>query len=425
MKVVRPEDLRKYRRSLSTVDPKYFQTVEKIVEDVKTRGDAAVLEHTRRLDHVEAADFSLFVSEAEFAAAQQSVIKDYNDIYSYFLHAAQNIKNFHIKQLQQSWEFEQDGCVFGQKISPISRTGLYVPGGLGFYPSSLVMNLIPAVVAGVQDITLASPPDPQGQLHPLLLTLARELGATRVLKAGGAQAIAALAYGTETIPKVYKITGPGNIYVALAKRMVIGAVGIDSIAGPSEVAILSDGQVSPDWLAMDLCAQAEHSEGTAVFLISSRQGEIEEVQKALEVLLPTLPRADLIRKCLEEDSFGVTVKDLDDGFDIINRIAPEHLEVMVDLPRAEILDRVENAGAIFLGKWSPVPLGDYYAGPNHVLPTNGTAVYSSPLGVYDFIKRSSYMELDQAYIRKNVTEISTMARFESLEAHARSVELRK
>lgn len=425
MKIVKPTDLQDFRRTLSQVDPVYFDRVSAIVEAVRAQGDQAVLRYTRELDQVRDPDFSLWVTEQEYDQAAEQVKTGYQDVYEHFLSAAENIREFHRHQIQQSWEYSREGAVFGQKISPIQKAGVYVPGGLGFYPSSLIMNLVPAVVAGVPDITLASPPDEQGRIHPLLLTLARELGAARVLKAGGAQAVAALAYGTETVDRVYKITGPGNIYVALAKRLVMGVVGIDSIAGPSEVAILSDGSVPPEWVAMDLCAQAEHSLGTAVFLISLKAGEIEKVLQALEQMLPTLPRAELIRQCLSEDSFAVTVSDSNEAFDIINRIAPEHLEILAPLPRETVLSRVSHSGAVFLGGLCPVPLGDYFAGPNHVLPTNGTAVYSSPLGVYDFIHRTSYLEVNQTYIDRHSDTVAAMARFEDLEAHARSLEMRR
>ncbi len=425
MKIVDYSELSRYHRNLSEVEPKFFESTEKIVHDVHKNGDKAVIKYTARFDGIDPGSYNLIVTEQEIEVANHIVEQKYQDVYQYFLDASKNIRSFHEHQLQQSWEFEKNGALLGQKIAPISKVGVYVPGGLAPLPSSVLMNLIPATIAGCEDITLATPPQKDGSIHPLLLTLAHDLGASRILKAGGAQAIAAMAYGTESVPPVYKITGPGNIYVALAKRMVMGTVGIDSFAGPSEVAILCDDSVDPEWIAYDLCAQAEHSLGTAVFLITTSREYLDEVFSSLETILPTLERRNIIEDCLSRDSFATVVKDMKQGFEIINRIAPEHLQVISQLDTAQVLDSIEHAGAIFIGSHTPVACGDYYAGPNHVLPTNGTATFSSPLGVYDFMTRTSYMELSPAYIGKFGDNIATMARFEGLEAHARSVQVRK
>ena len=423
MKIISANELSSYRRSLGEVDKKYFDRVEKIVRDIEYQGDKALREYTRKLDKVKG-DISFFVSKEEILQAEERVLSEFSDIYRYFQNAAHNIENFHRHQITESWHYHDRGNLYGQDIRPLERVGVYVPGGRAFYPSSVLMNLIPAKVAGVKDITLATPPNADGQIHPLLICLAKELGATRILKAGGAQAIAALAYGTESVHRVDKITGPGNTYVMLAKRLLMGVVGIDSIAGPSEVAILSDGKIDPRWVAYDLCAQAEHSDGTAVFLISNDEDFIKKVSDELEILIPRLERGEIIRKSIEKDSFAVIVDNIEQGFEIVNQIAPEHLEVQCDMNAGEIMKRVRNAGAVFIGNYTPVATGDYYAGPNHVLPTNGTAVFSSPLGVYDFVKRTSYLQLNHAYLESKGHQIEAMARFEGLEAHALSIKAR-
>ena len=320
--------------------------------------------------------------------------------------------------------FTRDGNLFGQLILPVEKVGVYVPGWKAFYPSSVLMNIIPAKVAGVDEVVICTPPNIHGKANPLVLTLARELGASKVYKLGGAQAIAALAYGTESVAPVSKITGPGNIYVATAKRLVSGFVGIDSIAGPSEVVLLADQSADPELVAIDLCAQAEHDESTAVFLISPSRSFIDQVNMILDRLVPTLERRHFIEPALNLNSFAVAVDDIEQAFDIVNRIAPEHLEVMLDMDSSELFTRIRNAGAIFIGNYSPVATGDYYCGPNHILPTNGTSVFSSPLGVYDFIKRSSFLSISESYFREKGPEIEAMARFEGLEAHALSVRKR-
>lgn len=419
------QELENYHRSLSEIDPKIFERVSAILQTVKQDKDAALIRYTRQFDKVQDLNFDIKVSPKEFKEAVVWTKANQAELLNIFLEAAENIRHYHSKQKESSWFFNpEDHITLGQSIHPVPSAGVYVPGGKAFYPSSLLMNVIPAQVAGVPNIAIATPPNAEGKVHPLLLTLADALGVADVYKMGGAQAIAAFAYGTETVPAVAKITGPGNIYVAAAKRLVLGTVGIDSIAGPSEVVVLADQGARSDWVAMDLCAQAEHDEETTVILISTSEGLLNAVDESLEKIIPTLPRKEIIQTSLKNHSLSVHTPSLENAFDLVNRIAPEHIEVMLAMDNQEILSRIWNAGAIFLGDYTPVAMGDYFVGSNHVLPTNGTAVFSSPLGVYDFIKKSSFAAVGPAYLKKHGSKIVRMAEYESLQAHANSVKIR-
>jgi histidinol dehydrogenase len=395
-----------------------------IIADVRARGDAAVLAYTARFDGVAAASVAaLEIGAAELQAALDGLPASSREA---LLAAAARVRRYHQRQLEASargfsWR-DEDGTRLGQKVTPLDRVGIYVPGGKAAYPSSVLMNAIPAQVAGVGEIVMVVP-TPQGQRNPLVLAAAAAAGVQRVFAIGGAQAVAALAYGTSTIPRVDKITGPGNAYVAAAKRQVFGQVGIDMIAGPSEILVLADGTTPPDWVAMDLFSQAEHDELAQSLLLSPDAAYLDAVQAAIERLLPTMPRRDVIRASLEGRGALIRTRSMEQACAISNRIAPEHLEVSARDPRRwEPL--LTHAGAIFLGAYTSESLGDYCAGPNHVLPTAGTARFSSPLGVYDFVKRSSLIEVSAAGARRLGPVAATLAYGEGLQAHARAAELR-
>lgn len=396
-----------------------------IVTAVQKNGDAALRDFSQKFDRVSDPVFRMEVTEAERKAARQKIESEEPELFSYFLEASENIRLYHEKQKQESWFFHREGNLYGQMIRPLERVGVYVPGGLAFYPSTVMMNVVPAKVAGVGEIILCTPPAADGSIKNLLaVALADALGVDRIFKIGGGQAIAALAYGTETVPSVSKITGPGNSYVAAAKRLVAGTVGIDSIAGPSEVAILADDSANPDWIAADMFSQAEHGGDNACVLISIAPGLADRVEKSIEKLLPGMKRRDFIEKSIREKAISVETASLDEAFDILNHIAPEHAEFHTRLDTDLILSRVKNAGALFIGDHTPVATGDYFAGPNHVLPTNGTAVFSSPLGVHDFIKRSSFISFSPESLRTHGKKIAAMAESEDLPAHAFSVNVR-
>ncbi|MEQ8955908.1 MAG: histidinol dehydrogenase, partial [Gammaproteobacteria bacterium] len=338
--------------------------------------------------------------------------------------AAARIQDFHNRQLQTSWTYrDAAGNLLGQQVTPIARVGVYVPGGKATYPSSVLMNVIPAKVAGVEEIVMVTPA-PDGELNPVVLAAASVAGVDRVLSVGGAQAVAALAYGTETISAVDKIVGPGNSFVATAKKMLYGTVGMDMIAGPSEILVICDGLTDPDWIAMDLFSQAEHDEQAQSILICPDSGFLEKVEESIQKLLPQMERADIIEASLKSRGAFIKVSDLDEAITIANRIAPEHLELSVE-DAESWLPKISNAGAIFLGRYTPEALGDYCAGPNHVLPTSSTARFSSPLGVYDFQKRSSVIGCSPAGAAELTSIASRLARGEGLTAHARSAEMRK
>jgi histidinol dehydrogenase len=397
------------------------RAVAGIVADVRARGDAALLEYTQRFDRVTAAR----VADLEIPrAALDRALGDLPaDLAGALGEAAARIRRYHERQRTESWRYtEPDGTVLGQQVTPLDRVGLYVPGGKAAYPSSVLMNAIPARVAGVRELVMAVP-TPDGRRGPLVLAAAAIAGVDRVFAIGGAQAIAALAYGTATVPAVDKIVGPGNAYVAAAKRRVFGVVGIDMVAGPSEILVICDGGTDPDWVAMDLFSQAEHDEVAQAILVSPDAGFLDRVAASIDRQLATMPRREVIRAALAARGALIHVRDLDEACAIANRIAPEHLELSVREPEQWIA-RIRHAGAIFMGRYSSEAIGDYCAGPNHVLPTSRTARFSSPLGVYDFQKRSSVIEVSRAGARTLGRVAATLARGEGLPAHARAAEYR-
>jgi histidinol dehydrogenase len=398
--------------------------VAEILAEVQQRGDAAVLAYTQRFDGLNAPDMqALMLTQAELKAAFEGLPAAQKDALQA---AAKRVRTYHEAQKKasgESWSYtDEDGTLLGQKVTPLDRVGIYVPGGKAAYPSSVLMNAIPAHVAGVQDIIMVVP-TPQGVKNPLVLAAAYVAGVSRAFTIGGAQAVAALAYGTDTVPKVDKITGPGNAYVASAKKRVFGTVGIDMIAGPSEILVLADGSTPPEWVAMDLFSQAEHDELAQSILLCPDANYIDQVQAAIDQLLPTMPRATIIAKSMNDRGALIQTRSMEEACDISNRIAPEHLEVSSRNPHAwEPL--LKHAGAIFLGAFTSESLGDYCAGPNHVLPTSGTARFSSPLGVYDFQKRSSLIEVSEKGAQSLGKIAAELAYGEGLQAHARAAELR-
>ena len=392
-------------------------SVRRIIEEVKNNGDSSVLSFTSEFDLLNAKSIS------ELVISKESLQKSYNNLNQKqkdaLCIAAERIKSYHQMQKQESWNYtDDDGTLLGQKVSPLDRVGLYVPGGKAAYPSSVLMNSIPAKVAGVNELIMVVP-TPKGVVNELVLAAAHIAEVDMVITIGGAQAIAALAYGTETIPKVDKIVGPGNIYVATAKKQVFGQVGIDMIAGPSEILIICDGSTDPDWIAMDLFSQAEHDEEAQSILLCPDKDFIKSVENSIQKLLPTMERENIIRTALKKRGALILTKDIGEAIKISNNIAPEHLELSVENPES-ILDDIKHAGAIFMGKYSSEALGDYCAGPNHVLPTSGTARFSSPLGVYDFQKRSSIIMASKEGAIKLGKTAATLAYGEGLQAHAKS-----
>jgi histidinol dehydrogenase len=397
------------------------RTVAAIVADVRARGDAAVLEYTQRFDRVRAARLAeLEIPRADLERALAGLP---DDLRAPLVAAAERIRRYHERQRAESWSFtEADGTVLGQKVTPLDRVGLYVPGGKAAYPSSVLMNALPARVAGVPELVMVVP-TPDGERSPLVLAAAAIAGVDRVFAIGGAQAVAALAYGTETVPAVDKIVGPGNAYVAAAKRRVFGAVGIDMIAGPSEILVVCDGATDPDWIAMDLFSQAEHDEVAQAILASPDAAFLDRVAASIDRLLAAMPRRDVIRASLAGRGALIETRDLAEACEIANRIAPEHLELSVRDPEPW-LERIRHAGAIFVGPYSSEAVGDYCAGPNHVLPTSRTARFSSPLGVYDFQKRSSIIKVSRDGARTLGAIAARLAEGEGLPAHARSARYR-
>ena len=391
--------------------------VKTIIDDVIQNGDQSVLDYTQEFDSVDAGSISeLVISKEKLKESFGSLDEEQKTALSI---AADRIRSYHQKQIQESFQYtEDDGTVLGQKIIPLERAGLYVPGGKAAYPSSVLMNAIPAKVAGVEELVMVVP-TPNGIINELVLAAAYVAEVDLVFTIGGAQAIAALAYGTETVPKVDKIVGPGNIYVASAKRHVFGQVGIDMIAGPSEILIICDGTTNPDWIAMDLFSQAEHDEDAQAILLCPDKGFISQVEESINKLLPSMIREEIIRTSLKNRGALILTKDIDEAIQISNSIAPEHLELSVENPE-DIVDEIKHAGAIFMGKYSSEALGDYCAGTNHVLPTSGSARFSSPLGVYDFTKRSSIIMASKDGANKLGKTASTLAYGEGLQAHALS-----
>ncbi|MDO8812001.1 MAG: histidinol dehydrogenase [Gallionella sp.] len=416
------EELTRLLAFEETADEKLEATVAGILSDVRKRGDAAVLEYTRKFDRLPLGNAAAMeLPKNELRAAFDSLPAEQK---SALEQAAQRVTDYHRKQVQTSWNYtEADGTLLGQQVTPLDRVGLYVPGGKAAYPSSVLMNALPAKVAGVGELIMVVP-TPDGVKSQLVLAAAYLSGVDRVFTIGGAQAVAALAYGTETIPKVDKIVGPGNAYVASAKRRVFGVCGIDMIAGPSEILVICDGQTNPDWIAMDLFSQAEHDELAQAILLSPDAKFIAAVAASADKLLEQMPRRDIIQTALENRGALIHVSDLDEACLISNRIAPEHLELSIEDPQA-LLPKLKHAGAIFMGRYTSESLGDYCAGPNHVLPTSGTARFSSPLGVYDFQKRSSLIQVSAQGAQKLGAIASTLAFGEGLQAHAQSALFRK
>ena len=401
----------------STIDEEISNSVKKIIDDVRHFGDSSVLDYTQQFDSIMAKSISeLTIPKERLKQAFDNLEKEQKDALSI---AAERIKSYHQNQVQESWNYsEDDGTVLGQRITPLERAGLYVPGGKAAYPSSVLMNSIPAKVAGVEELIMVVP-TPKGIVNELVMAAAYVAEVDLVITIGGAQAIAALAYGTESIPKVDKIVGPGNIYVATAKRQVFGQVGIDMIAGPSEILIICDGKTNPDWVAMDLFSQSEHDEDAQAILLCPDEDFIKEVESSISKLLPTMEREQIIKTSLKKRGALILTQDIDEAVKISNRIAPEHLELSVEDPES-IIDNIKHAGAIFMGTYSSEALGDYCAGTNHVLPTSSTARFSSPLGVYDFIKRSSIVMASKDGANKLGKTASVLAYGEGLEAHAKS-----
>jgi histidinol dehydrogenase len=402
-------------------DDKIDVVVAGILADVKKRGDAAVLDYTQRFDRLSVGQMTdLELPQSELEQALNNLPAEQRDALKF---AAERVRIYHEKQLMSSWSYtEADGTMLGQQVTALDRVGLYVPGGKAAYPSSVLMNAIPAKVAGVQELIMVVP-TPGGEKNPLVLAAAAVCGVDRVFCIGGAQAVGALAYGTQTVPQVDKIVGPGNAYVAAAKRRVFGVVGIDMVAGPSEILVISDGNSNPDWTAMDLFSQAEHDELAQAILLSPSGEFLDRVQASIDRLLQEMPRRDIITASLEGRGALVQVRDLDEAAKIANYISPEHLELSVADPAA-LTSKIKHAGAIFMGRQTCEALGDYCAGPNHVLPTSRTARFSSPLGVYDFQKRSSLIMVSEAGAQTLGRIASTLAHGEGLQAHARSAEYR-
>lgn len=399
----------------------YENVVAEIIENVKQNKDQAVFEYTKKFDKCEISADTILVTEAEFEEAFASLEPEFIEVMK---KSALNIKEFHQKQKNNSWfDSKEDGTILGQKITPLDRVGVYVPGGKAAYPSSTLMNIIPAKVAGVQEIIMLTPPDSNGKVNAGTLVAAKIAGIERVYKGGGAQAIAAMAFGTESIPKVDKIVGPGNIFVALAKKAVYGFVSIDSIAGPSEILVLADENANPKFIAADLLSQAEHDELASAILITTDSELAQEVSKWVDFYTEQLERKEIIKKSLNNYGYILIAENEDDAIDAANQIASEHVEILTKDPFA-VMTKIRHAGAIFLGEYSCEPLGDYFAGPNHVLPTNGTAKFFSPLTIDDFMKKTSIISYSQSALKAVHKDIELFARKEGLTAHENSIKVR-
>lgn len=401
--------------------PEYEKRVSAILESVKEEKDQALFQFTKQFDGVEISASNIVVTEAEIEEAYEKVDPSLIEI---IRKAKQNIKEYHEKQRQYSWfDSKPNGTMLGQKITALQKVGVYVPGGKAVYPSSVLMNIMPAKVAGVEQIIMTTPPGKDGKINPNTLVAAHEAGADVIYKVGGAQAIAALAYGTESIPKVDKIVGPGNIYVALAKKAVYGHVSIDSIAGPSEILVIADETANPRYVAADLLSQAEHDELASAILVTTSEKLAQEVSEQVEIFVEELTRTEIMRKSLDNYGYILVADTMEDVIDIANEIASEHLEIMTANPY-DVMMKIKNAGAIFIGEYSSEPLGDYFAGPNHVLPTNGTAKFFSPLSVDDFIKKSSIIAYSKEALEAIHEDIECFANAEQLTAHANSIKVR-
>ncbi len=400
---------------------KYQESVRVILDAVKERGDDALFEYTKKFDGADVNAANILVTEEEIEEAYETVDPGLIEV---IRKALVNIRSYHEKQMQYSWfDSSPDGTILGQKVTPLAKVGVYVPGGKAAYPSSVLMNIMPAKVAGVDEIIMVTPPGKDGKVTPTTLVAAKEAGADKVYKAGGAQAVAALAYGTQSIPKVDKIVGPGNIYVALAKKAVYGHVSIDSIAGPSEILVLADETADPRCVAADLLSQAEHDELASAILVTTSMELAEKVSEWTDIFVRELSRGEIMQKSLDNYGHILVAENMEDAIEAANEIASEHLEIMTE-NAFEVMTKIRNAGAIFIGKYSSEPLGDYFAGPNHVLPTNGTAKFFSPLSVDDFIKKSSIIYYSREALDKIHTDIEQFAESEQLTAHANSIRVR-
>lgn len=415
MDEIRDEDIFLRNEPLADVS----LVVAALIKDVRARGDAALFDAAQRFDQVELS--ALLVSEDERRAACAKVEPAFIEI---LREAAANIEAYHRKQVRESFVMtEKEGVVLGQRVLPLARVGLYVPGGTAAYPSSVLMNAIPAKIAGVRELVMVTPPAKDGSVNPYILAAAEVAGVNRIFKTGGAQAIAALAYGTESIPRVDKIVGPGNAYVAEAKKQVFGQVNIDMIAGPSEVLVLADGKSNPAYVAADLLSQAEHDRMASAVLVTDSEALAVAVQAELERQLKSLEREEIARTSIEQNGKIIVARSLREGIQVANRIAPEHLELCVDNP-FDYLSELEHAGSVFLGRYNPEPMGDYFAGPNHTLPTSGTARFYSPLSVDDFVKKMQFSYYTKEALARDYKKVSYFAKKEGLTAHARAVEIR-
>ena len=427
MRIIRLDEEKKQNilEGLLKRDPnqygQYADTVQQIVDDVKMRRDQALFEYTEKFDHAKIDASTIRVTEEEIQEAMDKVDPS---LLSVMKKSMENIRDHHSRQVRQSWfSSRPDGTILGQKITALESVGVYVPGGKAAYPSTVLMNIIPAEVAGVERIVMVTPPGADGKVNPVTLTAAHLAGATEVYKVGGAQAIAALAFGTQSVPRVNKIVGPGNIFVALAKKAVYGHVSIDSIAGPSEILVIADETANPRYVAADLLSQAEHDELASAILVTTSMELAQAVSKEVDQFLETLSRRAMLEKSLENYGYILVTDTLDEAIQTANEIASEHLEIATKNP-FEVMTKIRNAGAIFIGEYSSEPLGDYFAGPNHVLPTNGTAKFFSPLGVDDFIKKSSIIYYSKDALRKVHRDIEAFAQSEQLTAHANSIRVR-
>ena len=427
MRIIRLDEEKKQNilEGLLKRDPnqygQYADTVQQIVDDVKMRRDQALFEYTEKFDHAKIDASTIRVTEEEIQEAMDKVDPS---LLSVMKKSMENIRDHHSRQVRQSWfSSRPDGTILGQKITALESVGVYVPGGKAAYPSTVLMNIIPAEVAGVERIVMVTPPGADGKVNPVTLTAAHLAGATEVYKVGGAQAIAALAFGTQSVPRVNKIVGPGNIFVALAKKAVYGHVSIDSIAGPSEILVIADETANPRYVAADLLSQAEHDELASAILVTTSMELAQAVSKEVDQFLETLSRRAILEKSLENYGYILVTDTLDEAIQTANEIASEHLEIATKNP-FEVMTKIRNAGAIFIGEYSSEPLGDYFAGPNHVLPTNGTAKFFSPLGVDDFIKKSSIIYYSKDALRKAHRDIEAFAQSEQLTAHANSIRVR-
>ena len=401
--------------------PEYEGRVAAILSDVREKHDEAIFDYTKRFDGFELSAENIQVTEEEIAAAYEEIDPKVLEI---IRRSLVNIRNYHAMQKRNSWfDAKPDGTILGQKITPLHRVGVYVPGGKAAYPSSVLMNVVPAKVAGVDEIIMVTPPGKDGHIYCGTLVAAKEAGVDKIYKVGGAQGIAAMAYGTESVPKVDKIVGPGNIYVALAKKAVFGQVGIDSVAGPSEIMVLADETANAHYVAADLLSQAEHDEMASAILVTTSKELAEKVLKEIDHYLLTLSRAEIIRKSLDSYGYILLAESMEDAIQVVNDIASEHLELVTKDP-FQTMTKIRNAGAIFMGEYSSEPLGDYFAGPNHVLPTNGTAKFFSPLEVDDFIKKSSIISYSREALQAAASDIEGFAKAEGLTAHANSIHVR-